>query len=98
MRQLILILFMIFIIDACAAWGGKKPQYPERSLQSKMYHLCQDFEVEDPIGKVCNHWCPRKKCTQIDQFKLTIKDLRDPEVFKWFRAGGFVLIKEDQFL
>ena len=29
---------------------------------------------------------------------VVIKDFNDPETFKWFRAGAFIMVDEDQLL
>jgi len=94
-RNLILLIAMCLSLNACAM-GGKSYRPPERKHQDKLFRPCQDFEVSgDPTGKLCNRTCPKKKC-KASEFKVIVKDFRDPETFKWFRAGSFIMIDEDQ--
>jgi len=89
---------LITLIEACAM-GGKsiKP----RKMQDKMWHLCQDSEMQyhnnlDPVGKVCNQTCLKRKKGKCNEWQRNIKDLNKKEDFLFFRNGAFVLIDEDQ--
>lgn len=96
-KNLILLLFMTISVNACAM-GGKPYRVPERKAQDKMFRPCQNFETENPLGKLCNRTCAKRKGKKCKQWKTTVKDFSDPEVFKWFRAGSFIMIDEDQVL
>lgn len=88
--------FLFMSLNSCAM-GSKPYKAPERKLQDKLFRPCQDFETSNPIGKLCNRTCKKKSCTK-EEFTTIVKDFNDPETFKWFRAGSFIMIDEDQVL
>lgn len=97
-RMIITMMMMLFCLEACAM-GGKsiKP----RKMQDKMWHLCQDFEMQyhgnaDPKGKVCNNVCLKRKNRSCKKWQRNMKDLNLEKDFLFFRNGAFVLIDEDQ--
>jgi hypothetical protein len=91
------ILLGMSIVAACGM-GGKPYKKPERKEQDKLFRPCQDFETSDPVGKLCNKVCIDRKGSECKAWKINVKNFSDPEIFKWFRAGSFVMIDEDQVL
>ena len=85
----------LLIISACAM-GGKPYDRPERNMQDKMFEPCQDSWTGEAQGKFCNRVCIDRQGKKCKQWKTIVKNYCDPEVFKWFRAAGFILIDEDQ--
>lgn len=99
-RQLILLFTLLLSLNACAM-GGKpiRPhKLPERKLQDKLWRPCQDFETPKPVGKFCNRVCKKRSSRKCKEWKTNIRDFNNPEHFKFFRAGTFILIDEDQVL
>ena len=95
-------LSALLILTACAA-GSKRYQKPERNMQDKIWSACEDSwmpEGVSPIGKKCNRVCVKRtksgKCKD-NIFKTNIKNYCKEEDFKWFRAGSFISVDEDQF-
>ena len=101
MKNFILgILCGVTILTACAK-GAKMYRKPERNLQDKIYEPCLDSWVDgNPVGKFCNRTCVKRtksgKCKD-NKFKTIQRNFCDPEVFKWYRSGSWLLIQEDQF-
>lgn len=87
-----LILIILLSLEACAMGSKSAP----RKLQDKMFHLCQDYETEQPIGKVCNNTCIKREFGKCKQWDRKVMDLRSKEDFEFFRSGAFILIDEDQ--
>lgn len=99
-KQLILLVTLLLSLNACAM-GSRPPKprdLPERKLQDKLWRPCEDFEVANPVGKFCNRVCKKKSGRKCKKWKTNIRDFNNPEHFKFFRAGTFILIDEDQVL
>lgn len=99
-RKLILLLVLSFSLNACAM-GGRAPRphkLPERKDQDKLWRPCQNFETPKPVGKFCNRVCKKRSGRKCKEWKVNIRDFNNPDHFKFFRAGSFILIDEDQVL
>lgn len=67
-----------------------------RKFQDRRYRPAQDFEANEPVGKLAFRYCSKttwitKKCKQ---WKSEIVNFCDQETFNKFRDGGFVMIAE----
>jgi len=84
------------LVITCTMWCFKScamGSKPARKLQDKMYRPCQDFEVENPVGKLCN--VTYKRIEGKTKKILTVKDFNKREDFLFFRNGSFVFLDED---
>lgn len=95
--NLIALTFLLCTTNACAM-GGKSVK--PRKIQDKMWHMCQDFEMQyhgnvSPVGKVCNQTCTLYKKGKCKNWVRIMKDLNKEDDFKFFRDGAFILIDED---
>ena len=96
MKMLIINLFL-FSAFACAM-GGKAYKPKPRKEQDKLWRACEDFEHKEPIGKLCNRTCVKRKGSKCKKWKTTIKDFSKKDDFLFFRNGAFIFIDEDQVL
>lgn len=108
MRLPYIFLALSIFINAFVACGMAKRVYkkPERLERLKAYEPCKDFYwksrakkekiiIENPIGKLCNTTCKNPKDKKsCNEYKVLVKDFKSPEVFYWFRAGGFIMVNE----
>ena len=93
-KSILSLLLVLISFQSCAM--GSKPVTLERKDQDKLFRPCQDFEVSEPIGKLCNRVCIERSGSSCSKWKTTVKDFSNKETFLWFRAGSFVMIDEDQ--
>lgn len=99
-KNITILISLLFSLNACSM-GQRAPEprdLPERKLQDKLYRPCQDFETSNPVGKFCNRVCKKRSGNKCKDWKVNIMDFSKPDVFKFFRAGSFILIDEDQVL
>lgn len=89
MKFLLLLTVLNLSFFACSMGG--KPVL--RKEQDSIWRPCQDFEVPDPVGKLCNSYSlTRKKKPEIER---RVKDFCKKEDFDFFRSLGSVMLDED---
>lgn len=82
---------------SCSASSTRSlKKYPERKEQDKLWRPCQDFETQEPRGKLCNRVCTDRNNRGCKKWKVIVKDFH--EHFYFFRAGSFIMIDEDEVL
>ena len=94
MKTSLLLLFVV-CLHACAM-GGKSIKIAPRKDQDKMWRPCQDFEVQDPVGKLCNRTCSVISKGKCKEWETKIKDMSKKEDFMFLRDGAFICIDEDR--
>ena len=64
-----------------------------RKFLSRRYRSCEDFEIDDPVGKFCFKYCVDRKFfgDECKKWKWDIKDYCKRDDFLQFRSGGFVM-------
>lgn len=65
-----------------------------------MFRPCQDFEVDAPVGFMCNRVCKKEKVFGSDckEWKVIVKDMTNEQDFKFFRDAAYVCIPEEMLL
>lgn len=90
MKKLIILyaLFSLCFSISCVA-GGKKSLRQElnreRKDQDKRWRPCQDFEAENPVGKLCNRRNGKSK----------VRDFCADKDFNFFRDNAAIMVDED---
>lgn len=88
--RFVLVLTVLNLSFFACAMGGKPVI---RKEQDSIWRPCQDFEVSDPVGKLCNGYYEENK--KKAQRKVRSKDFCKEEDFNFFRSLGSVMLDED---
>lgn len=72
---------------------------PLRKFNSRRYRPAQDFEAENPVGKLAFRYCVKEKFwgKGCKRWHSKIEDFCDEKSFKKFRDAGFIMVSEQRF-
>ena len=94
----IIILIMMLAYVSCAG-GGRPRATMERKTQDKIWRPCQDFEHNNPVGKLCNRLCVKRKANgKCKKWKTNVKDFSNEKDFLFFRNNAMIFIDEKMVL